>query len=372
MRFSPLLALALACLSSSAHADGSSTDANAEAPAPDTILADGTVMVRSFPLPPSSYLSEAAVAELPRKPVDQIGQLDQLLKAGRVPQVRPMIPQFMSGQIDALKALYGTTTEVGELGGVPAVFFEPAGGIPEANRGKVLLNLPGGGFIMGHAGGTGSLESIPLAAIAGVRIVSITYRQAPEHVFPAASEDVEAAYRALLKDHKPEDIAIFGCSAGGLLGAQAIAWFAEKKLPQPAALGVFCAGMGASFGGDSAYWNRPFEAIPPRQSGSPYFSGADLESPLVSPMLSPETLASFPPTLFITASRAFEMSEAAYSHRKLIEAGGESQLLIWDGLGHAFFYNPKMPEAREAFDAQARFFARHLGLALPAVGHSAN
>ena len=73
---------------------------------------------------------------------------------------------------------------------------------------------------MGAADGTGMIESIPLAALAQVEIVSITYRQAPETTFPAASEDVAAVYRELLKTHRPEDIAIFGCSAGGLLAAE--------------------------------------------------------------------------------------------------------------------------------------------------------
>lgn len=331
----------------------------------DGILADGTVIVRSFELPPSDLLSEEAKKHLPRTPNDPSTQMDQLVAAGKVPQVRPMIPKIMAPQIDPLKAAYGVKTEVGEIAGVPAVFFEPEDGVPEPNKGKIMLNLPGGGFIMGHAGGTGSVESIPLSAIAGVKIVSITYRQGPEYTFPAASEDVGKVYRELLKTYKPEDIAIFGCSAGGMLAAQSMAWFAKEGLPFPSSIGIFCAGAEAELGGDSTVWNRPIEALPDRQSPRPYYEGIDRTDPLVSPVRDPALLASFPPTLYITASRAFEMSKAAYSHRKQVEAGGNSQLLIWDGLTHAFFYDPALPESREAFDAQAKFFAEHLGLELP-------
>jgi len=58
---------------------------------------------------------------------------------------------------------------------------------------------------------------------------------------PAASEDVEAVYRELLKEYQPEHIGIFGCSAGGGLTAQAVAWFQSKALSRPRAVGIFAA-----------------------------------------------------------------------------------------------------------------------------------
>jgi acetyl esterase/lipase len=64
-------------------------------------------------------------------------------------------------------------------------------------------------------------------------------------VFPAASEDVAAVYRELLKVHKSSDIGAFGNSAGGLLTAQALAWFRHVKLPSPGASGIFCASADA-------------------------------------------------------------------------------------------------------------------------------
>lgn len=337
-----------------------------DSPPPEIIEADGTVNVRAFELPPSSYLSEAAVAQLPRKPADPMAQLDMALASGQAGAMRARIPELMGPRVAPLAAALNVAMTPTTLGGIAAVEYTPAQIAPR-NQGKVLLNLPGGGFVMGHAGGTGALESIPLAAALGIRIVSITYRQAPEHVFPAASEDVAAAYRALLQTYKPEDIGIFGCSAGGLLGAQAMAWFIKEGLPLPRALGIYCAGADATFGGDSQHWNRPLEGNPPRPLATPYFAGMDLTDPLISPAFSPDLLAKFPPTQFITASRAFEMSAATFAHRRLVAAGRSSQLLVWDGLTHAFYYDPRLPEAREAIAAQARFFAEHLGLELPAA-----
>lgn len=327
-----------------------------------SIESDGTVVVPSFNLPPSVYLSDEAKKALPRTPSDSEEPMMRAVAAGQAGALRQKMPQIMAPRLDRLKAMYKVETRVGEIAGVPAVYARPVAGVPKANAGKILLNLPGGGFVMGAAGGTGMIESIPLAGLAGVEIVSITYRQGPEATYPAATEDVAKVYRELLKTHKPKDIAIFGCSAGGLLTAQAIASFIQEKLPLPAAIGIFCASADARWGGDSRAFGRPFQALPARKEGPVYFKGIDLSDPMVSPVLSPETLRQFPPTLVITGTRAFEMSAAVNTHRALVKAGRTADLHVWDGLGHAFFYDP-LPESREAFDVMTAFFRQHLKLA---------
>lgn len=326
------------------------------------ITADGTVLVPAFRLPPSIYLSDAAKKALPRTPTDPEEPMMRAVAAGQAGALRQRMPQLVAPRIDALKAMYKVQTREDVIAGVPAVRATPTTGAAPGNRGKILLNLPGGGFIMGAAGGTGMMESIPLAGLAGVEIVSITYRQAPETTWPAATEDVTKVYRALLKTHKPQDIGIFGCSAGGLLTAEAMAWFIHEKLPLPGAIGIFCASADARWGGDSRAFGRPFQALPPRDDSRAYFNGTNLSDPLVSPIMAPGTLAQFPPTLIITGTRAFEMSAAVNTHRELVKAGVESDLHMWDGLGHAFFYDPALPESREAFDVMTRFFRDHLKL----------
>lgn len=330
---------------------------------PGTIEPDGTVIVPSFRLPPSVYLSEEAKAALPRTPVDPEEPMMRAVAAGQASALRQRMPQIMAPRVDALKTMYKVTTYNDEIAGVPAVRAKPTAGVAKPNAHKILLNLPGGGFIMGAAAGTGMLESIPLAGLAGVEIVSITYRQAPEAIYPAATQDVIKVYRELLKTHKPQDIGIFGCSAGGLLTAEAMAAFIRDKLPLPGAIGIFCASADASWGGDSQAFGRPFQALAQREDSRAYFKGIDMTDPFVSPILSPATLAKFPPTLVITGTRAFEMSAAVNSHRALIKAGVDADLHVWDGLGHAFFYDPALPESREAFDVMTRFFSRHLKLA---------
>lgn len=169
---------------------------------------------------------------------------------------------------------------------------------------------------MGAAPGTGMLRSIPLAGLTGLDIVSITYRQGPEFTYPAATQDVVAVYRTLLKTHKPQDIALFGCSAGGLLTAETMAALVRDKLPLPGAIGIFCASADARWGGDSQAFSRPFQALAQREDKRSYFEGIDLGDPMVSPIMAPATLAQFPPTLVITGTRAFEMSAAVHTTRR--------------------------------------------------------
>ena len=108
---------------------------------------------------------------------------------------------------------------------------------------------------------------------------------------------------------------------------------------------------------------QPFQALPTHASLSrSYFRSADLTDPLVSPVIAPDMLKRFPPTLIITGTRAKELSAAVNTHRELIKAGVDANLHVWDGLGHAFYMNVDLPESREAFDVMTKFFGRHLNL----------
>ena len=104
-------------------------------------------------------------------------------------------------------------------------------------RRQTLQHLVGRRFRIG-AGLGALLESIPIAALGTVKVVAVDYRQGPEHFFPAASEDVAAVYKQLLNDYRPEDIGIYGNSAGGVLAAMAVAWFQKEGLPTPGAIAI--------------------------------------------------------------------------------------------------------------------------------------
>jgi epsilon-lactone hydrolase len=292
---------------------------------------DGTVHVPAETVPVSSFLSPEAKA-----------YVTQHLKDMQNPQALVQengVPRFMKGYLERQKVLFPVDREDTNIAGVHAYLYTPKAGVPAANRNRVLVDLHGGGF-SGCWPGCAELESIPIAALGTIRVISLDYREGPKYKFPAASEDVAAVYKELLKDHAPQDVGIYGCSAGGMLVAMSVAWFEKHNLPLPGAVGIFCAGAGspagAGFGGDASYTANPLgearPAPPPNPNPSPnagglgYLAGADPKDPLVAPINSPEILAKFPPTLIITATRGFEMSGALYTHTQLVKLGADAEL----------------------------------------------
>jgi len=322
---------------------------------------DGRIVLDGLAVPQSDFASEAARTELAQMRAKRPPYYDAI-EAGDIDRIRTLWDEYDTlPALEKARALFPVNIDTAEFGGVRAEVVTPAGGVPAANRNRVLINLHGGGFIAGaHA--RALLEAVPIASIAGIKVVTLDYRMAPEHVFPAASEDIANAYRALLKDYPAGSIGLYGCSAGGTLSAEAVAWFQKEKLPRPGAIAMICSNASRMGVGDSMPLGRALGvSVPQATKLRWYFDGTDANDPLVSPSASTEVLAKFPPTLLISASRDFFLSHTTHFHLQLIKAGVEAQLCIWDGLWHGFVWSPSLPESREAFDITAKFFARHLG-----------
>ncbi|HUD30876.1 MAG TPA: alpha/beta hydrolase [Novosphingobium sp.] len=251
------------------------------------------------------------------------------------------------------------------MGGVEVQVVTPKAGVAATNRRRVLINVHGGSFLFGWPSGA-LVESVPIAALGGFTVVTVNYRMAPEHKFPAGSEDVTAVYRELLRTYPAKGLGIYGCSAGAVLTGEAVVWIDRAGLPMPGAIGTFCGSIEGT-GGDSQYTGSllngyPLPAVvrPMTQSGNGYLDGQSDADPLVIPARSPELLKRFPPTLLITSTRDFAMSNTITAHRDLVKAGVDADLHVWDGLWHAFFTDPDLPESRDAYAVIARFFADHL------------
>jgi acetyl esterase/lipase len=218
---------------------------------------DGTVQVPAQTVPMSSYLSPEAKAYVTQHLKDM--QNPEILKqdAG--------VPRFMKGYLARDYELFAIDKKDEKVGGVHVYVFTPKAGVSAKNRDRVLINLHGGGF-SGCWPGCAELESVPVSALGQIEVISVDYREGPDHKFPAASEDVAAVYQAVLKTHKPQDVGIYGCSAGGMQTAMSLAWFQKQSLPTPGAVGIFCASAGGIFGGDGLYTAVPLlgGALSPR------------------------------------------------------------------------------------------------------------
>ena len=148
---------------------------------------------------------------------------------------------------------YPVTVQAAEIAGVPVRIITPLT-VPQAKQARVLINLHGGGF----NSDSGSLtESIPVAFLTQTKVIAVLYRLAPEHPFPAALDDAVAVYRELLKTHKPENIGIFGTSAGAILTGEVAVLLRDLELPPPNALGNLFGFGDFSTNGDSTRSVRP-------------------------------------------------------------------------------------------------------------------
>jgi epsilon-lactone hydrolase len=331
--------------------------------------AEGTSTIPSIELPMSSYLSfdaREALLEDQRQPAEPEANYSK----ESIARIRQAMDPAM--QLSIKQALIGfpVTVEHTEIAGVPVSIVMPARGVSRENRRRVLIELHPGAFYMGA--GYGIVESAPIAALGQIRVISVAYRLTPEYSFQAATEDVAKVYEALLKEYPPQNIGIYGSSAGGLLTAESVVWFQGHNLPRPGAIGILCSGADARFDGDSRYTNPASGyAVAPDADEvkfmlDSYFGNADLKDPTISPVWSQEAMSRFPPTLVVTTSRAHEMSSAAFTHRELVRAGATAELHIWDGLPHVFqLIHPSLPESRELFKVVVSFFESHLGSKRP-------
>ncbi len=348
------LALCCAFLSPVAGADGVARPAFTQ---------EGVVEVPAFSLPPSALSSPEAQAFMKMRA--QRSEAARLVEpdAGKA---RAALAQQLQKQVDGILAAYPVDMKESEIAGVPVRIFEPASGQFRVDR--VLINLHGGAFQTCWES-CSQIESAPIAVTGGYRVVSVNYRMAPEARHPAGVEDVAAVYAALLKQHEPSRIGIFGCSAGGALTAQAAGWLPAHGLPQAGAVGIFGAGGVRFGGGDSAYLSGYVSGVfpPPALDGAQvdmtrgYFDGIDMRDASVSPALYPEVLRRFPATLIITGTRAMDMSPAVFTNTELLKAGVDSTLVVGEGMDHCYLYQNMLPEARDAYGIITRFFDRQLG-----------
>lgn len=246
-----------------------------------------------------------------------------------------------------------------KIAGVPVRIFT-AGEIAAANRDKVFINIHGGGF---NSDSGSYAESIPIASYAGVKVVSVLYRLAPENPFPAGVDDVIAVYKELLKTHAPGHMVIYGTSAGAIITAEVAVKLKQLGLPMPAALGIF-SGMGDfTRSGDtsSLFSSRGLAGHldPPSDPHDPYYIGsADPKDPVLSPIYA--DLHGMPPTLFVSSTRDMLLSGTSNLHRAFLRAGVDARLVVFDSLPHAFWYNAQLPESIEASHIMADFLLKQV------------
>jgi epsilon-lactone hydrolase len=286
----------------------------------------------------------------------QRDMVDKLLRnapfdlGGDVDAQRPLLEQMLTSQ--PLPADVRVTP--GDLGGIPVIFIDIAGVEPRG----IIFHIHGGGFALGSAGGSAGLAS-SLARKTGMRAVSVDYRLAPEHPYPAALQDVTAAYRALAgQAGSAGHIVVSGESAGGNLAIELLIAGQAEGLTMPAAA-LLLSPMtdltvtGSSYAG-KAHADPAISAQAIRTRAADYLAGTDPADPLVSPIFA--DLSGLPPLLIQAGSHEVLLDDAT---RLAVKAAADDVAVILDitpGVPHVFqAFAALLDEGDAALNRAARF-----------------
>lgn len=228
------------------------------------------------------------------------------------------------------------------------------------NERRAILFIHGGGFVMG-GGDAAVYAAMPMAGRARVRVYSLDYRMPPDHPFPAGLDDAMDAYRFLLERYKPENLAVYGESAGGSLAPATILKARDTGLPMPAACALHSPASDATESGDSINTNTVLDTVlkhPLPKIYRLYANGHDLKNPLISPLYG-DFSKGFPPTILTTGTRDLLLSSTVLLHRALRRAGITAELHVFEAMTHAPFFDA--PEEDELYDETVQFMLRNMG-----------
>jgi monoterpene epsilon-lactone hydrolase len=251
------------------------------------------------------------------------------------------------------------TVTPAELGGVPTAEITVNGIEPR----HVVLYFHAGVYVMGDA-----LLAAGLASQVGRRthakVISVDYRLAPEHPYPAAVDDALAAYEALLHNGiAPSDIAFAGESAGGGLAIATLVNARDHGLALPAAAFVMSPYVDLTLAGTTMETKRDVDPLLSRELLQPrvadYTQGQDAALGLISPVFA--DLSGLPPLIIQAGSHEVLLDDAVRLAQQAATADVEVTLDITPRVPHVFqAFSPMLDEAGAALDRAGQLLSVHL------------
>lgn len=222
----------------------------------------------------------------------------------------------------------------GTLGGVPVLEIGIDGVTPEGT----LLWFHGGVYVLGSARTSAGLGS-DVARRARIRVISVDYRLAPEHPFPAALDDALTAYHALLAvGTQTARIAVAGESAGAGLAAAMLVAAREAEAPMPAAGVLLSPYADLTLSGHSMATKAAADpAFRPDAFGvrvKDYAGGADPADPLISPVFA--DMRGLPPLLIQAGSNELLLDDAIRLASRAAADDVAVTLEVTPGVPHLF------------------------------------
>lgn len=288
--------------------------------------------------------------------------------------LRPLLAHWIRGSDEKIARIqlrmarmhcpnnHGLPLEYTIVGRVPGHVF---GDLTDTQK-PVLLWLHGGAFIL-PASPMAHLEMVAkLCNRLGAIGFLPDYRLAPRNHFPAALDDCERAYSALLDlGFAPERIVIGGDSAGGNLTLGVLQRIRKLGLPMPAcALPVSPATeIGRIHAPPSRPWKMKQDPILPiaalQRVDEMYAGDWDASDPELSPLYM--DCAGMPPMFLLASDSEVLMDDTVLLAKRLHAAGVEVRCEIWPVLPHAFpLFRALFPEVEQALVDMLDFMRLHI------------
>jgi monoterpene epsilon-lactone hydrolase len=293
---------------------------------------------------------------------DQQSQLDAILREGGldtaadVASVRAAFDALMT-QVPVPEDVLRKPVEIGGVGGIEVT-------IPGNEPGRVILYFHGGVYVIGSAA-----TSVPLVAglvrRTGVNAITLDYRLAPEHPYPAAVEDARAAYAGLLaQGMDPGQIVLAGDSAGGGLAVATLLAARDDGLPMPSGAFLMSPYADLTLSGETLIERQSLDPILTEEGlrvrAPEYLAGADPADPLISPIFG--DLRGLPPLLIQVGSHEILLSDALRLAARAATTDVAVTLDVTPGVPHVFQgYAALLDEAGAALDRAADFVRAQLG-----------
>jgi acetyl esterase/lipase len=244
----------------------------------------------------------------------------------------------------------GTKSEWSTFGETPCLELTPSGSTQQ----RVLFYIHGGGFVFGSPD-THSAMAANLAKRIGARAVLPRYQCAPEATFPAAPNDIRAAWDGLLASGvAPQDIVVGGDSAGGALAFGLIATLSDEGAALPGAAFGLSPLTDLTYSGDSLRTNAQSDVVLPAERAAEmadlFLNGQRGDIPSVSPLFG--NFADAPPSWITVGNTEILLDDARRLASRLQSCGAEVELVIANDLPHVWpIFHNILPEGRQTLEA---------------------
>lgn len=213
----------------------------------------------------------------------------------------------------------------------------------------------GGGYVSGSTD-EDQMITLPLARETDARVIMVDYRLSPEDPFPAAQQDMQQVYAALMQDYGAQRLVIAGESAGGNQALQVLQYARDQGLDLACCAVLLSPWVDLANQGDSHTVNDQRDPSLNNawvdSAASLHANGHPLDDPAISPIHA--DMRDLPPTLITSGSHDLLLSQCLRLAQKLHQAGVICDLRVWEGLWHVFEFYP-IPEAEQSITEMAEF-----------------